>query len=420
MRFKKPLVSAGLYTVPTSDGSRKVAIDPERLAHWTSQFNKMKEKGISVPAPWAHSKDSLPIQMGNDGTLPRSDMNAGWWNKMWVEDNTLWGELEVPQNEDAIKIGKNVRESSIYVRPQFEDGGGNIWNDSLMHIALVTHPVENGQDNFQPIEMANGDEISLAMSQLTEPLSMATKVEDVRGVPVGSSVKDVLEALRANRIDLPDDTDDDNFMERLMTALRQKKVSESPEEESITKQPEGAKEQPAPVAMSQTKDQKNEVQGVEKNQDAVELVMSHPKYQAAQQTIQFLLNHLGEQAKTGLSERRDNLISGGKITEEYAQQHLDPAIEAFQMSFGDDGKQQGCSAATIMEALESAPSLTGSILSGTGQLDPSQLALAMSQAGMELPEGLKEEGLPMKSATLNSENADEVALEFLKNTGHVK
>lgn len=425
MRFKKPIVNTGVYAVPSPEGSKKVSITKDRLNHWTSQFNDMKSAGISVPAPWSHSQEALPIQMGSDGTLPRSDINAGWWDKLWVDGDTLWGELDIPSNEDAVKIGRSVRESSIYVRPEFNDGSGNSWKDSLMHIALVTHPIENGQDNFQPVE-ANGEGISLAMSQLTEPLSMAEeKVEGQQYNAANADMSTVLGALRENKIDLPDDTGEDNFMERLLTALRQKKVSESPdEEELITKQPEGAKEQPAPVAMAQEKQETNvDVQKDEQDQGAVDLVMSHPKYQAAQKTIQFLLNHLGDQQKQTLSSRRNALIESGKITEDYATKHLDPAIAEFSMSFGDDGQSNACPAETIMEALESAPSLTGSLLTGkdkSGLTQAQQLAIAMSQAGtVELPAGLTEETLPLKSESMDTEKADDIALEFLRNTGAI-
>ena len=93
------------------------------------------------------------------------------------------------------------------------------------------------------------------------------------------------------------------------------------------------------------------------------------------------------------------------------------------MSFGDDGQSNACPAETIMEALESAPSLTGSLLTGKDKLgltQGQQLAMALSQAGtVELPAGLTEETLPLKSESLDAEKADEVALEVLSNTGTV-
>ena len=426
MRFKKPIVTTGVYTIP-GDVPRKVKINQDRLDHWKDQFDKMKEAGVSVPAPWNHSKEALPMSVGNDGTLPRSDINAGWWDKLWVEDGTLWGELDVPQSADAVKIGTNVKETSIYVRPDFEDGSGNKWQDSLMHIALVTHPIENGQGNFTPV----GDESGLAisMSHLTEPLEMASPEkaeEQVSSNPVGVSpdrensqngVPALLEALRAVMIDLPEDTNDTNFMERLLVALRQKKASEHPEDKSVSKPPEGAKEQPAPVAMSQ--ENAKEIEASSDDKQLEEVVMSHPKFQAAQKTVNFLMGHIGNQHKEQLASRRDSLIAEGKITEEYAAQHLNPSIDGFQMSFGEDGSVSECAAAQIMDALEAAPSLTTNILGGSNSSqDLNKLALAMSQSGVSgLPAGinLQEEKNPAAGEGLNP---DDVALEFLKNTGH--
>ena len=232
----------------------------------------------------------------------------------------------------------------------------------------------------------------------------------------------MLELLRSLQIDLPEDTNEVNFMERLMVALRQKKASEQPEDQSVTTPPEGAKEQPAPVAMSQEK--KSEVQEQEatlshEEQVGEEVVMSHPKFKAASQTISFLLSHIGQQEKNGLADRRNNLVSTGKVTEAYAAEHLDPSIGSFQMSFGDDGNPEVCAAAQIMDALESAPSLTTGVLGRSTQDSESlqKIALAMSQSGIEgLPVGFgyQEESLESEEGP----DADEIALDFLKNTGH--
>lgn len=250
--------------------------------------------------------------------------------------------------------------------------------------------------------------------------------EQVSSNPVGvnpdrensqNGVPALLESLRAVAIDLPEDTNDTNFMERLLVALRQKKASEHPEDKSVSKPPEGAKEQPAPVAMSQ--ENAKEIEASSDDKQLEEVVMSHPKFQAAQKTVNFLMGHIGNQHKEQLASRRDSLISEGKITEEYAAQHLNPSIDGFQMSFGEDGSVSECAAAQIMDALEAAPSLTTNILGGSNSSqDLNKLALAMSQSGVSgLPAGinLQEEKNPAAGEGLNP---DDVALEFLKNTGH--
>jgi len=72
-----------------------------------------------------------------------------------------------------------------------------------------------------------------------------------------------------------------------------------------------------------------------------------------------------------------------------------------------------------MDALEAATSLTTNILGGgNSSQDLNKLALAMSQSGVSgLPAGLnlQEESNPASGEGINP---DDVALEFLKNTGH--
>jgi len=207
-------------------------------------------------------------------------------------------------------------------------------------------------------------------------------------------------------------------MERLLVALRQKKASENPEEDSITNPPEGAKEQPAPVAMSQEKE--TDVKEVLPQETTAEEVLAHPSYQAATKTIAFLMSHLNGQEKAKLQERRDTLLASGKVSEDYASKHLDPAISDFKMSFGEDGSVEVCNAATIMDALEAAPSLVTGILGKGQQPDANslqQLGLAMSQSGMQgIPAGLnyQEEVNPDEDGP----NAEDIAMEFLRNTGH--
>ena len=89
------------------------------------------------------------------------------------------------------------------------------------------------------------------------------------------------------------------------------------------------------------------------------------------------------------------------------------------MSFGDDGNPEICAASQIMDALESAPSLTTGVLGRSAHDNESlqKIALAMSQSGIEgLPVGFgyQEESLESEDAP----DPEDIVLEFLKNTGH--
>lgn len=64
-KFKKPIVSAGVFLVGNDQGGRHTEVlTKDRLHHWAKTFGVMKKNGVRIPAPWAHSKDALPVVMG--------------------------------------------------------------------------------------------------------------------------------------------------------------------------------------------------------------------------------------------------------------------------------------------------------------------------------------------------------------------
>lgn len=475
MKFKKPIVSAGVYAIPTAAGPRMETITEDRLRKWAESFKAMREKGLRVPAPWTHDDKASPVVVGSDGTLPQSDKNGGFWEKLWVEDQegvpTLFGELDAPGSAEdmstpAGKIGKTVQETSIYVRPEFMDGKGNKWQDALMHIALVTHPVEPGQKNFEQVT----EGLALSMAMQTHTMS---KNPDYKGVDESqnnsgrdqpsdngtgsvSNIKTLIDTLkRVAKIVLPDDTDESCLSERLLGALLQKEISETPEVDgpdttkrkdpqlnTTKKPPEGAKLKTAPIimALSETQikaivDSKvvNPVTG--KPFDAAELnpvetpveidddtIMSHPAFAAQVSANKALLGVLSAQKLGTLVSRIDSLIRAGKITKDYADKRLKPQLEGFQMSFGSDGKPQAHPVELILEGLESSPILSRSAGSGKmsasthllGNLgDTNQIlnALAMNLGG-DL-DGLRVEPQPSAPALMSDEEADKAAKEFL-------
>jgi hypothetical protein len=316
-KFRKQIVAAGVYDIPLpGGGSRVELLTPTRLQHWAETGNRMLRAGFRIPAPWCHDPNALPFKMGNDGTLPNSLQNVGFWESLEVSANeqgvpALFGLVDVPgdaqdPNSPAGKIGNTIQDTSVYVRPNFRDSAGRNWSDALMHIALVTHPVEHGQPNFQPVPKSGietpaipgspvhiqAGELALSMSHCRYQidahgdwhLAMAAPGSGLAangpgtagGSPVNatgarsskgltdtlgdesgdrriSSFQELLIRLReVAKIALPEDTTEETLVERLGVALMQKAASEEDEEKpgSTIKPPEGAREQTAPVVMS--------------------------------------------------------------------------------------------------------------------------------------------------------------------------
>ena len=312
-RIRKLIVSEGPYRL----GNGRVAVvSKERIDHWAKSFSDYRSAGNLLPAPWAHLDPSTgePIVMGPH--LERSDINAGFWDKLesiYVTDinpatgkpygQSLVGEVDVP-DEQASKIGTTVRETSIYA-DDFIDGKGNAYHDTPLHIALVTHAIQPGQPNFEPaIAMSqfmasppfakpkgktptsttpkkpssnpasagsvgsnNGAASPAKPGMTTDPSRSADddnsesledgvqeQAEQIPESATNPDIGQVLTSLQDCGIILPQDTTPQNIFERLIVACAQKAHSESDEDEGSVYQPpqSGQVKSPAPVAMSKT------------------------------------------------------------------------------------------------------------------------------------------------------------------------
>lgn len=173
MIFKKRVLNPGKYLIQTPSGERLMEeITPERIAGWADRFTKMLDAGLKIPAPWRHDL-SVPLSKATKS----SKDNAGWWKSATVaEDGGLDMELDIPRKEDADKIGTTVQEVSPYIR-SWDDGNGNHWEDSILHVALVTHPVIPGQSNFIPSVHDEQPALALCLGMmLSTDLELAHKM----------------------------------------------------------------------------------------------------------------------------------------------------------------------------------------------------------------------------------------------------
>lgn len=444
-RFRKAIVRAGVYDIPREDGSvQSELITPERLEHWAQTGNSMQASGLRIPGPWAHDAAALPIRVGSDGTLTTSFHNAGFWERFQVSLDeegvpTLYGEIDVPGDENdpntpAGKVGKTVKETSIYVRPKFRDGSGQEWEDALMHVALVTHPIEKGQKNFEGI--------ALSMSHCTHPIKMA----------MSGDITELIKNLReVAKVSVPEDTSPENLIERLNAALLQKRLSEGENKTGNTRTPpSGARETTSPViTMSFSQKQAEallqagtinpdtgkpftkedfEAAGVKFTPSAPSTPQDPPldsalqsQLTAQQQVNTLLMSHLRNAEVEKRETRMNALIRSGRISQEYADQRIKPLLEGFQMSFDDQGNIKPSSVDVVLDALEQLPSSTpqaGLNLGADRSLIPGSVdqllnSLSMSASGVRVHEPNWGTGNQLKP-----DEAQKLAEEFLKNTGN--
>ena len=156
-RFWKELIRAGRW-VNTAAGFA-LEVDLPRLELWKQNFDAMQEAGIRVPVPWGHSYD------------PRD--NAGFVESLEIRGDALWGLLDIPNAEDAEKIGNTVLDVSVSINTNFVDGSGREWGEVIEHVALTNYPVVTDQNEF--VEEETGGEPASEDEALTLELAQPAK-----------------------------------------------------------------------------------------------------------------------------------------------------------------------------------------------------------------------------------------------------
>ena len=343
-KITKTVARKGVFSVKASDGTyRAEPITPDRLQKWAETANTMIGKGIKIPAPYAHydqdGKAPSPVILGKSSELIdpttnkpigwRSDLNAGFWEDFQVDGDELKATLDVP-DKDADKIGSTIKETSIYVDPSYKDGNGDSYEEPLLHVALVTHGRDMGQPNFE----VDGSPSKVAMSFA---LSNEIGAQD-------SSLQNAIETLRLLGMNLPEDTNEENFIERIVVAGGQMAADKATaENDSVTTPPPGSEVKPPTVAMSKETNDK------------------HTDKAAA-----FLMSHFLSDKKTSLVSRVNKLVENGQVSKDFADKTLYPRIEKVAMSLEDipEDPSKGLPKTdleTLIDGLESGTKLTGEL-----------------------------------------------------------
>ncbi len=366
---QKTIVTEGKYWIPSLNSGKGgyKDITKEDIDKWAGSAKGLQSAGHKIPAPWKHTTKAVPVVVGDDGTDTTSYENGGYWDTIWSQKNgktgkqELRGVIDAPGSEDDPsspfgKLGSTVQDTSIYIRDTWKDGKGKTWKEPVMHIALCTHPIEPGQDNFKPVQ-----------GGLVVAMSMATSE---------AMVPDLLVTLRNSvGIVLPEDTNTKNFLERLHVALLQKTGDGAG---TTTKPPQGAREaQPPLIAMSFSDGQLNGMliqvnpdtganwtkEEIEKSTGqtfemsstppVVEKVEPpNPNHDAKMALMMSMLNKSESEKRI---TRVTALINSGRITEEYAKEYLEPQLDGFKMSFGSNNEPLPHELDTLLVALEAAP-----------------------------------------------------------------
>ena len=323
--FKKKIVTPRVYRASTSSkgGKEAVAMTPERIKSMHDTGNAMIAAGLKISAPFAHRDEKgivpKPLLEGQLGNW-NSSINGGYWKGFEIdpEDKGLVGILETPGDVEDFsspsgKVGKTIQETSVFLLPDWTDGNGKEWKDALWHVALVDgKAVESGQKNFEKVDEP---QLSLAMSFSMADAIDVTDVSDNDSTPNqdsgGALVTQIIEKLQEKlELELPSDTNDGNFLDRLLTVLTAFK-SET-EEEDLTQKPKGAETQSSPIAMSE----------------------STQSFEVIEKKTKSVLQALTQNKKDQLKTRLGTLLSKGVIGKKDSDNWLSK-IDSIAMSMDD-------------------------------------------------------------------------------------
>lgn len=367
--YRKFVLGPGKYPVGKRGGQMVYEeFDESRLRKLVDIGNQFLGTGALIPVPFSHTDQSgtlvSPVNVAEQGVLMDaltgdpigwdSSVNSGFVKRFHYGefkdpdsgqtevglycDMEIDGDSEV-QDTPAYKIGRTVRQVSIGIHKNQEDSLGNAYDELPIHVAACINPRNSVQSNFvnaslfsdvllfntsSPPSMESDDSADQAPEK---PQNPAIPKDPQTALGPDVVVANNVEGLRQVGLDLPEDTNEENFHERLTIAIRQYLASESrskleEDPDSLTKTPEGKAPSGAPIAMSNTNNpQPNEPTGKE----AV------------------LFANVLNSKRTSLAAKLDNLVKAGRANSEYVSKTLRPMVENINPShvsidqLSDDG-----------------------------------------------------------------------------------
>ena len=344
MKFKKEILPVGRYLVSDSSGKKVTReFDESFLKEVATNSTSMIEAGLKIPAPFKHLKEAVPVteEISDDAYS-----NAGYWEKIWFEDGSLYGEIEAPgettdANSPAGKLTSTVQEVSACIKNSWKDGLGRDWGPSMLHGAPVLHPVVPGQEGFELVE----DAVALSISGMME-------------TPTQGDISCLSRDLEESGIYLPPETLLEDLPKVLTIALKQKKlnINSDDDDSEFVESRSVFMSLPGETTMPVTKREADHLLTLgainPKNNKPFTLedfdIADDPK-----DTINLSLTKtlIGDK-KTTLKKRVESLIETGRTTKAFAESKLYPQIDTYNLSFGKDAAIEEAPIESLIENLE--------------------------------------------------------------------
>ena len=150
-RVCKDVLRVGKWKVGFSESGDPIfwEVTPQVLAELELNFKKQKEKGIEHPLCWGHTEQGK-ADIDSREVLSQID-------EVKVVGDTLWVSSYVNPVQ-SVSLQNTKRQVSIGSLNDYEDGEGELFPGwSLIHVAVVEHPVVHAQDGFVQLSLHKSD-----------------------------------------------------------------------------------------------------------------------------------------------------------------------------------------------------------------------------------------------------------------------
>ena len=356
--LKKEIIRpARVYPFDSNGKEFPVDIDYGRTARWTEKLQKLFNKGYKLPIAYPmddsrpHPEAAKPLGPGEQ--IPRGPDGkplykvGGYFTKVEFEkDGTIWLHGDPETEEDLQKLKKTG--VSLQTDSLFIDRDGERYDDVIVHVLSTDKPIFQKQSNWK-----TSDGMALSMAMPSTPLDssyLGTPLPAQAGGETVNSLDSVLQLLAEHGIELPEDTTEQNFLDRLGTALRAVKSYKEQEmgDEDLTQPPEGSQRvRPTPIAMAKpdnfadfvlqtlTKTPTNPATGQGWTKPELEAAhqASQPPVLKLSAADQKRIDWANEQVAKGLADRCNALVHNLVITQETANDWMERlTTEAIQLA----------------------------------------------------------------------------------------
>jgi hypothetical protein len=251
-RFRKDVLVPGTYAL--ADG-RRVTYTPDDVAGMARRARDMIAAGLSIPICWDHQ--DVGITTDAERLARKAKATLGWVEGADVgPDGALSMTLEVPDEDDARRLPA-IRFVSPEIDRDVSDGAGRTWpGRSITHVAVTPRPVQAKQNTFARLGRTEGSKREKPVRLSLGDLTMADdKVDDA--VPDGTGggeLGDLIEALRAAGMTIPDEVVDIPGLIIAIKAGGDAAAADVPPAEDVTEDVTGeggaAEEVPTPMMLS--------------------------------------------------------------------------------------------------------------------------------------------------------------------------